>query len=179
MGEQRFTQICKKKKKAHGVMAPVITPGLVAMPWAALPIINSLSFGGRLLQFLFFSGSQASDFHVFTAKKDFTFAPASAAPLELQLQEGIASTGTANTHKVQPLQAASPGSHCKPTPKQTLPTKCLTPSAVSPHPYGAARWEECPGVTYMGVHLIRTKSYRVGDGGIPAFWRPRTALLYS
>lgn len=79
----------KKKKKAHGVMAPVITPGLVAMPWAALPIINSLSFGGQLLQFLFFSGSQASDFHVFTAKKDFTFAPASAAPLELELQEGM------------------------------------------------------------------------------------------
>lgn len=47
MGEQRFTQI-RKKIEACGVMAPVITPGLVATPWAALLIINSLSFWGAI-----------------------------------------------------------------------------------------------------------------------------------
>lgn len=143
MGEQRFTQI-RKKIKARGVMAPVITPGLVAMPWAALLIINSLSFWGQLLQFLFFSGSQTSDFHVFTAKKT-SVLPLPLLLPELQLQEGIAGPGTANTRKVRPLHAASPGSHCKPTPKQPPPAKHLTPSAASPHPCGLPAARSAPG----------------------------------
>lgn len=134
MGEQRFTQI-RKKIKARGVMALVITPGLVAMPWAALLIINSLSFWGQLLQFLFFSGSETSDFHVFTAKETSVLPLLLLLP-ELQLQEGIAGPGTANTHKVRPLRAASPGSHCKPTAKQPPQPSASLHQQLLPTPAG-------------------------------------------
>lgn len=62
MGEQRFTQI-GKKREFFGVMALVITPGPATMPWAVF-IISTLSFWGLVLQFL----SCESDFHVLRAK---------------------------------------------------------------------------------------------------------------
>lgn len=63
MGEQRFTQIGKKREFC-GVMALVITPEPAAMPRAVL-IISTLSFWGQLLQFPSICGS---DFHKLTAK---------------------------------------------------------------------------------------------------------------
>lgn len=63
MGEQRFTQIGKKREFC-GVMAPVITPRPAAMPWTVI-IISTLSFWGQSLQFPSFCGS---NFHMLTAK---------------------------------------------------------------------------------------------------------------
>lgn len=63
MGEQRFTQIGKKREFC-GVMALVITPGSAAVPRAVL-IISTSSFWGQLLQF---PSICVSDFPTITAK---------------------------------------------------------------------------------------------------------------
>lgn len=149
MGEQRFTQIGKEREFC-GVMALVITPGPAAMPWAVL-IISTLSFWGQLLQF---PSSCGCDFHMLTAKNT------SALPLLLLISQNFSSREELLVEEQQTLVRLDLSVLLPQGP--TANPLLSKPPSQEPHSissFSPPRWEERPGVTYMGVPLIRTKSW--------------------
>lgn len=142
MGEQRFTQIGKKREFC-GVMTSAITPGPAATPQAAV-VISTLSFWGQLLQFPSICGS---DFHMLRAKT-------SVLPLLLLISRNFSSRKELLAQEQQTLVRLDLSMQLPQGPTAS-PLLSKPISSFSPPLYG----EESPGVTYMGVPVIRTKSW--------------------